>query len=77
MDDSRFGSGDAPLPSFPMAGESEPSFDLVQSKTSRPPPNDDTGPVDAARTAELEEVLEEADFFASDYLRALEGRLAL
>jgi tetratricopeptide (TPR) repeat protein len=65
LDDARFGSGDAPLPSFPMAGESEPSFDLVQSKTSRPPPNDDTGPVDAARTAELEEVLEEADFFAS------------
>jgi tetratricopeptide (TPR) repeat protein len=60
-----FGSADAPLPSFPMAGESEPAFDLVQPKTSRPPPYDDTGPVDAARTAELEEVLEEADFFAS------------
>jgi tetratricopeptide (TPR) repeat protein len=63
--DDRFGSHDAPLPSFPMAGESEPSFDLVQPKTSRPPPGDDTGQLDAARTAELEEVLEEADFFAS------------
>jgi tetratricopeptide (TPR) repeat protein len=64
-DDQPFESGDAPLPSFPMAGESEPSFDLVQSKTSRPPPGDEDSPLDAARTAELEEVLEEADFFAS------------
>jgi tetratricopeptide (TPR) repeat protein len=64
--DDAFGGAEAPLPSFPMAIESEPAFALVQAKTSRPPANDDdTGPVEAARTAELEEVLEEADFFAS------------
>jgi len=63
--EEHFGTDEAPLPSFPMAGESEPSFDQAQSKTSRPPANEDTGPVDAARMAELEEVLEEADFFAS------------
>jgi tetratricopeptide (TPR) repeat protein len=63
-EDDGYGAGEAPLPSFPMAGESEPAFDLVQSKTSRPPADDDGRP-DATPTAELEEVLEEADFFAS------------
>jgi len=63
--DEPFEGQDSPLPSFPMASESEPALDLVNTKTSRPPANEDTGPVDAARMAELEEVLEEADFFAS------------
>ncbi len=49
------GAPEDPLPSFPLPGESEPAFNLV-AKTSRPP---------AERTAELEDVLEEADFFAS------------
>ncbi len=49
-----------------MAAESEPAFDLVQAKTSRPPANlDDTGAVETAHVGDLEEVLEEADFFAS------------
>ena len=63
-------AGGEPLPSFPMAGESEPAFDLVHPKTGPPPSSvedvsADAEPVEAGRTAELEEVLEEADFFAS------------
>ena len=68
--DEPFEVGDSPLPSFPMAGESEPALDHVSdghvsAKTSRPPAPGGTMPPDGPRTAELEEVLEEADFFAS------------
>jgi tetratricopeptide (TPR) repeat protein len=63
--DDPFGTGEVPLPSFPMAGESQPEFDAASARTSRPPPLEDEGPVDNTPTAELEEVLEEADFFAS------------
>jgi tetratricopeptide (TPR) repeat protein len=59
--DEPFGS-DSPLPSFPLAPESETSFDLVQARGSAPPPE----AVPSSRTpGELEEALEEADFFAS------------
>jgi tetratricopeptide (TPR) repeat protein len=65
--------GDAPLPSFPLAPESETSFDLVQARGSAPPPPG-SGPEaratesrapDSRTPGELEEALEEADFFAS------------
>ncbi len=59
----RSGESEAPLPSFPMAAESEPAFDPAASRTSRPPALDKEEPPPAA--SELEEVLEEADFFAS------------
>ena len=63
--DEPFGEGEAPLPSFPMAGESEPAFDPVMARTSRPPALDEENAESSVPTAELEEVLEEADFFAS------------
>jgi tetratricopeptide (TPR) repeat protein len=61
-----FGVSDAPLPSFPMAAESERDVEMSHARTSRPPAP--SGPVLAAEgapTIELEEVLEEAEFFAS------------
>jgi len=63
--DPFLGTGELPLPSFPLAGESEPAFDPGTARTSRPPPLEDGDPGDGPPTAELEEVLEEADFFAS------------
>jgi tetratricopeptide (TPR) repeat protein len=75
---------EAPLPSFPLAPESETSFDLVQARGSSPPPDAAAGPAsgageprapesrapdsrtpDSRTPGELEEALEEADFFAS------------
>ncbi len=59
-----------PLPSFPLAAESEPG-DIARAHTSRPPAEELLTShgmpafVDTAPSAELEEVLEEADFFAS------------
>ncbi len=58
--DEPFGN-DAPLPSFPLAPESETSFDLVQARGSVPP----EAVASARPPGELEEALEEADFFAS------------
>jgi tetratricopeptide (TPR) repeat protein len=56
---------EAPLPSFPMAAESEPAFELARPLTSRPPvAASDTLQV-STRSSDLEEVLEEAEFFAS------------
>ena len=58
--DEPFGN-EAPLPSFPLAPESETSFDLVHSRGSSPPETASS----ARPPGELEEALEEADFFAS------------
>ena len=60
--DEPFGS-DAPLPSFPLAPESETSFDLVQTRGSGSAPPEAV--VSSRTPGELEEALEEADFFAS------------
>ncbi len=60
----RLDAPDAPLPSFPMALESEPAFELT-SRTSRPPADVEEPSPDATPMGELEEVLEEAEFFAS------------
>jgi tetratricopeptide (TPR) repeat protein len=74
--------GDSPLPSFPLAPESETSFDLVQTRGSAPPPDaagqdaradarspdsrtEESRAPESRAPGELEEALEEADFFAS------------
>jgi tetratricopeptide (TPR) repeat protein len=60
--DEPFGSPEnAPLPSFPLGPESEPSIDVAESPAPAP-----AEPVPSVRSpGELEEALEEADFFAS------------
>jgi tetratricopeptide (TPR) repeat protein len=75
LDEPFDGEEDAPLPSFPLEGpESEVSFDLVQGRSSAPPPpaaDQSDGfarheaTTEARSPGELEEALEEADFFAS------------
>jgi tetratricopeptide (TPR) repeat protein len=68
-----FDAEEPPLPSFPMAGESEQDVALAGARTSRPPADEAASlvsepalpPADAVPSAELEEVLEEAEFFAS------------
>jgi tetratricopeptide (TPR) repeat protein len=61
--DEPFGAtADAPLPSFPLAPESEATLEAAESRHRDPPAE----PVLASRSpGELEEALEEADFFAS------------
>jgi tetratricopeptide (TPR) repeat protein len=72
-----FNGEDGPLPSFPLdAPESEAQFDLVQARTSPPPDSasdaSDSGGFGAQGEAakppphtELEDALEEVDFYAS------------
>jgi tetratricopeptide (TPR) repeat protein len=62
--DEPFGSPEnAPLPSFPLGPESEASIEVAKIRAADPPPNE---PVPSVRSpGELEEALEEADFFAS------------
>jgi tetratricopeptide (TPR) repeat protein len=58
------GTADAPLPSFPLAPESEASLEVSQPRPEDPPAEPE--PEAALRASgELEEALEEADFFAS------------
>jgi len=58
---------EAPLPSFPLdAPESETSFDLVPRPSQSPPAGAPSAePSSKTGGAEIEEALEEADFFAS------------
>ncbi len=56
------GTTDAPLPSFPLAPESETSLEALPPR--RPDPPAEPTPVPRS-PGELEEALEEADFFAS------------
>ena len=63
-------TGDAPLPSFPLdAPESATSFDLVGAKTTQvsaiPASESSTSAYAKPSNEEIEEALEEADFFAS------------
>ncbi len=54
---------EGPLPSFPLdAPESEASFDLVQGRAPSPPPSAREAP---AKASEIEDALEEVDFYAS------------
>jgi tetratricopeptide (TPR) repeat protein len=66
--DDPFGSTaeDAPLPSFPLdAPESEPSFDLRHPVRPSMPPEAPTATRPAPTAADIEQALEEAEFFAS------------
>jgi pilus assembly protein FimV len=62
-------TGDAPLPSFPLdAPESATSFELLGSKTTQVaaiPAESSTSAYAKPTNEEIEEALEEADFFAS------------
>jgi tetratricopeptide (TPR) repeat protein len=59
-------ASDGPLPSFPLeAPESEPSFDLRQPARASIPAEAPTATRPAPTAADIEQALEEAEFFAS------------